>query len=94
VGDVVNSVGYVLAAGKLHVGREGRAIAMTSGERYATAGSGNARAEDDAALYRVAERELRIIGRAFAGIAQGCESVATTRFGSLAGCICIWVNGG
>ena len=50
VGDVVNSVGDILAAGKLHVGGEGRAVAMASGERDATACGGDARAEDDAAL--------------------------------------------
>ena len=61
VGDVVDGVGDVLAAGQLHVRREGRAVAVATGERDAAAGGGDARTEDDAALDGVAQGELRVV---------------------------------
>ncbi len=73
--DVVDGVGDVLAAGKLQVGREGSAVAVAAGDGDAAAGGGDAGAEDDAALDGVAQGELRVVGRTFAGVADGGESV-------------------
>ena len=75
VGDVVDGVGDVLTAGEPDVWREWRAVTVASGERDAAACSGDARAEDDSAFDGVAESELRVVGRTFACIAEGGESV-------------------
>ena len=70
VGNVIDSVGNIFAARQLDVGREGRAVAVSPGDGNTTTGSGDARAEDEAALDGITQSELRVVVRAFAGIAD------------------------
>ena len=73
--DVIDGVGDVEAAGHCDIGREERAVAMAAGDGNATAGGDHARPKDEAALLGVAEGELRVVGGAFAGVAQVGEAV-------------------